>query len=29
MLLDDFDQATTARFPFLVLTLVLVTFLVC
>ncbi len=28
VLLDDFDQATTARFPFLVLTLVLVTFLV-
>jgi len=28
VLLDDFDSATTARFPFLVLTLVVVTFLV-
>jgi putative drug exporter of the RND superfamily len=28
VLLDDFDQATSARFPFLVITLVLVTFLV-
>lgn len=28
VLLDDFDSATTARFPFLVLTLVLVTFVV-
>jgi putative drug exporter of the RND superfamily len=28
VLLDDFDKATTARFPYLVLTLVLVTFLV-
>ena len=28
VLLDDFDAATTARFPFLVLTLVIVTFLV-
>jgi RND superfamily putative drug exporter len=28
VLLDDFDQKTTARFPFLVLVLVLVTFLV-